>query len=198
MSTFAKFFFEVGMLAKTPRSGFPFLGSGKQSVAEHVFRMLNIAFVLAQVSDEAVDKLHLMQLVLFHDLPETRTGDQNYVNHKYVQVEWEKLFGELETELPFGAVIVALVREYEARATPEARLAYDADQLEFITTVKEQMDLGNPLAADWLPPALARLKTSVGKKLAEEIMTTRADAWWFSNKSDRHWIDRGRGEKDVD
>jgi 5'-deoxynucleotidase YfbR-like HD superfamily hydrolase len=75
LSIYANLFFEVGMLARTPRSGFPFLGTGKQSVAEHVYRMLNIAFILARQSDHPVDELHLLHLVLFHDLPEARTGD---------------------------------------------------------------------------------------------------------------------------
>src|SRR5918912_970227 len=101
MSQFANFFHEVGMLAQTPRSGFPFLGSGEQSVAEHVFRMLNVAFILARLTDEKVDELHLLHLTLFHDLPEARTGDQNYVNHKYVDVNWDKLLNDLSSELPF-------------------------------------------------------------------------------------------------
>jgi putative hydrolase of HD superfamily len=37
MKDIANFLFEVGMLQKTPRSGFQFLGSGHESVAEHVF-----------------------------------------------------------------------------------------------------------------------------------------------------------------
>ena len=51
MSTFADFLFEVGMLNRTPRSGFAFLGSGEQSVSEHSFRMLYIAWLLAWLSD---------------------------------------------------------------------------------------------------------------------------------------------------
>lgn len=31
---------------RTPRSGFAYLGAGKQSVAEHTFRMLNMLFSL--------------------------------------------------------------------------------------------------------------------------------------------------------
>ena len=94
--------------------------------------------------------------------------------------------------MPYGEEIVARMREFDARATPAARLANDADQLEFLLSLKEQQDLGNPRVADWLPSALARLKTPAGKKLAEEIMVTRSDRWWFQDKYDQHWIDRGR------
>ncbi len=192
MSIHTNYLFEVGMLNRTPRSGFAFLGSGRQSVAEHSFRMLHIAWLLAKLSEEPVNKLHLLQLVMFHDLPETRTGDFNYVNHKYDSANEEKLYADLARELPFGEEIVALVQEFEARATPEARVAYDADQLEFLLILKEQQDLGNPRVADWIPPALARLKTEAGKQLAEEILASRSDDWWFNNKQDRHWIDRGK------
>lgn len=194
MSRFADFFYQVGMLAHTPRSGLAFLGTGRQSVAEHTLRMLTIAFVLNRLVDTPVDELHLLKLVLFHDLPEARTGDLNYENQKYVQVDEEKLFREMEQELPFGKEIVAYVREYEEGKTLAARVAYDADQLEFLLTVKEELDRGNPLAADWIPPVVARLKSEAAQRLAQEILETRSDAWWFSNKGDRHWVDRGKGK----
>lgn len=194
MSQIADFFYKVGMLAHTPRSGFAFLGSGRQSVAEHTFRMLNIAFVLNRMVEEPVDELHLFKLVLFHDLPEARTGDLNYENQKYVRADEEKLFREMEQELPYGQEIVAYAREYEDRATPAARLAYEADQLEFLITVKEELDKGNPLASDWIPPCLARLKSDAARSLAHDILETRMDEWWFSNKQDPHWVTRGRKE----
>lgn len=194
MAALADFLFEVGMLNRTPRSGFAFLGSGQQSVAEHCFRMLHIARLLAREADEPVDELRVLQLVMFHDLPETRTGDFNYVYHKYDRTNEDKLYSDLEKEMPHGEKIVALIREFEARATIEARLAHDADQLEFLLSLKEQQDLGNPRVVDWIPSALARLKTPGGKKLAEEILATRSDHWWFQDKDDRHWVDRGRTE----
>ena len=194
MSQFAKFFYEVGMLRYTPRSGFVFLGSGKQSVAEHTFRMLHIAFVLNRLVEEPADELHLFRVVLFHDFPEARTGDLNYENQKYVRVDEEKLFSEMANELPFGAEIAAYAREYEERKTRAALIAYDADQLEFLITVKEELDKGNPLAQDWIPPCVARLKSDAAKKLAQEILETRMDEWWFHHKDDAHWVTRGRME----
>ena len=38
MDRIVEFLFEVGMLKRTPRSGWQFLGSGSESVAEHAFR----------------------------------------------------------------------------------------------------------------------------------------------------------------
>lgn len=194
MSQSANFLFEVGMLNHTPRSGLSFLGVGEQSVSEHAFRMLHIAWLLARLSDEPVDELHLLHLVLFHDLPETRTGDLDGVHHRYDRVNDSKLYADLETELPFGEEIVNLAREFEACSTPEARLANDADRLEVIAALKEQSDSGNTRAADRVDSALAGLQTAAAQRLAEELLATPSDDWWFHDKHDAHWIDRGRGE----
>jgi putative hydrolase of HD superfamily len=134
MSKSANFLFAVGMLNRTPRSGFAFLGNGEQSVSEHCFRMLHIAWMLARLSGEAVNELHLLHLVMFHDLPETRISDLNRVHRKYDRVNEDQLHSDLEKELPFGEEVVALVREFEERSSAEARLAHDADQLELIAT----------------------------------------------------------------
>jgi putative hydrolases of HD superfamily len=191
MGEFANYLNEVGMLNRTPRSGFAFLGSGKQSVAEHMHRMLHVAFLLARMSAQAekVDELRLMQLVLFHDLPEARTGDHNYVNRKFVREDLEKLLAAGTREWPFGDEITTHIREFEAGETPEARLAKDADQIELLLVLKELGDLGNPNVNDWITPLLARLKTDVGKRLAQDILETRWDAWWFGDKNDSHWVE---------
>ncbi len=76
--------------------------------------------------------------------------------------------------------------------TPTAQLANDADQLELLLSLKELADLGNLQAADWLPSLLARLKTDAGKQLAQEILATPWNEWWFSNKQDPHWVNGAR------
>ena len=189
MSQRVNYLNEVGMLNRTPRSGLPFLGTGEQSVAEHMYRMLHIAFVLGRMSEEKIDEAHLMHLVLFHDLPEARTGDHNYVYRKYVTEDLEGLLAQGAREWPYGEEIVAYIREFEAGETTEARLAKDADQLELLLVLKEQSDLGNPNTDDWIKPLLARLKTSLGNQLAQEILETRWDSWWFNQKNDSHWVD---------
>lgn len=188
MTEAANFLFEVGMLNRTPRSGFMFLGSGEQTVSQHMYRMLQIAFLLARRSKEQVDELHLLHLVMFHDVPEARTGDHNYVNKRYDTENLDKLLAEGEHVWPYGEEIAGYIREFEARETPAARLASDADQLELLLMLKEQADLGNPGTEGWVTALMGRLKTDAGKQLADEILATRWDDWWFNNKQDPHWV----------
>lgn len=168
------------MLKRTPRTGFQFLGSGAESVAEHIFRASMIGYTLARL-DGAADAGKVLLLCLFHDLPEARTGDLNYVNKKYVRADEGKAVEDLARTLPFGDDYRALHQEFTARETREAQLAHDADQLEMILALKEHKDLGNRNADEWYPFSLRRLKTEVARNLAETIWTTDSSRWWFDD-----------------
>ena len=192
MKNIANFLFEVGMLKRTPRTGFQFLGSGAQSVAEHSFRTAMIGYALAQL-DGTVDVGKVLQLCLFHDIPEARTGDLNYVNKKYVKVDEEKAVDDLAGQLPFGDDYRATLLEFIARESHEARLAHDADQLEMVLSLKERKDLGNRYADEWYPFSKLRLKTEVAHQLAEAIWETDSSKWWFDD--DREWwVNGGNGD----
>ncbi|MFZ2447811.1 MAG: HD domain-containing protein [Syntrophobacteraceae bacterium] len=185
------FFFELGMLKRTPRSGFQFLGSGRESVADHSFRVAMIGFTLARLSKD-VDPFKVVCLCLFHDLPEARTGDLNYVNKRYVTVDEGGAVDDLARSLPFGDELKAFLREYRDEVTEESRLVHDADQLDLILELKEQNDLGNTYAAKWIHFARQRLTTPIGKSVAEEILLTDSTDWWFKGHDD--WW--GKGQKD--
>ncbi len=191
MSEIADFLFEVGMLKKTPRSGFQFLGSGCESVAEHILRTLYIGYVLCKMDPEA-DERKVLRLCLMHDLPEARTGDLNYVNKKYVTVDEKKAVRELAEPLFFGAEIEESIDEFNERETKEALLARDADQLSLILQLKECGDLGNRYSGEWIRFAVLRLATENARKLAEEILDTDSSHWWFKEKGD-WWVNGSRG-----
>jgi putative hydrolase of HD superfamily len=189
MKRIANFLFEAGMLKRTPRSGFQFLGSGAESVAEHIFRTTCIGFTLGYLAGN-VDTDKLLRMCLFHDLPEARTGDLNYVNKKYVKADEKKAVNDLADTLPFGDEIRDLIFEFMLGESAEAMLAYDADQLEMIIALKEYKDLGNTYADEWLEFALKRLKTDIARTLAKTILETDSSLWWFSDKSD--WWVKGK------
>lgn len=185
------FLFEVGILSKTPRSGFHFLGSGKQSVSEHINRVAYVGYVLATLEKD-VDIAQVMKMCLFHDLAEARTSDLNYVHQKYTNSDEHKAIGDLAKALPFGSDIVDTLTEFAGKKTKEALLAKDADQLEWLLSLKEEVDIGNKRAETWIPSAVKRLKTKIAKELAETIITTNSDDWWFAKKDDEWWVSRDK------
>ena len=190
MKNIANFLFEAGMLKRTPRSGFQFLGNGSESVAEHIFRTTYIGYALGKLAQD-VDVDRMIKMCLFHDLPEARTGDLNYVNKKYVVADEKKAVEDLTGTLPFGSEIKALILEFIEGKTEEARLARDADQLEMILALKEYKDLGNKYAEEWLEFSLKRLQTETARLLARTILDTDSSLWWFSDKSD-WWVCGGK------
>jgi putative hydrolases of HD superfamily len=186
MRNIVNFLFEVGILKKTPRSGYQFLGTGGESVADHSFRVAVIAYLLAKREPEAdVQKAVLMSL--FHDFPEARTGDQNYMNKRYVTVNEEKAVNDLAHKISSGGEITALIHEFNSRQSLEARLVHDADQLDFILELKRQQDLGNRSAAEWLTYSVKRLSSAFAKSLADEILKTDSSEWWFT-KEEELWV----------
>ena len=185
------FLFETGILAKTPRSGFFFLGSGKQSVAEHTNRVSYIGFALALMSED-IDVAKVLEMCLFHDITETRISDANYVHQKYIKIKKEKAINELTDSFPFGGRIKEILKQYEKRDTKEAKIAKDADNIEFLLSLKEQIDIGNKRAKTWIPAVLPRLITKEAKLLAEVIIKTDSDHWWFSEKDDDWWVNRDK------
>ena len=186
MDNIANFLFETGMLNKTPRSGYQFLGSGKESVAEHTLRTVFVGYTLCK-TDASLNELRVLKMCVFHDLPEARTGDMNYVNKKYVKVDEEKAVRELTEDLPFGSDIKSSIDEFNRKETKEALIARDADQIALILQLKEYGDLGNKYAEEWINFALQRLSTEAGKKLAQRVIKTDYSNWWFKDKSD-WWV----------
>ena len=183
MKYIANLLFEAKMLKEIPRSGFHFLGCGKESIAEHTFSTTFIAYVMAQLNPE-IDALKLITMCLVHDLAEARTGDLNTVNKTYVTADEAKALEDTTRLLPFGSSISGLIKEFNENHSIEAQLAHDADQLALILELKDLSDIGYAPPDTWLPHVLKRIKTDVAKKIARSIMETNRDDWWLNNYVD--------------
>jgi len=183
MKNIANLLFKAKILKDIPRSGYHFLGAGKESVAEHSFTVSFIAFVMSQIEPD-VDALRLVAMSLVHDLTEAKTGDLNYVQKKYVAADENKVVKDITRNLPFGTKLADLIEEFNACRSIEAKLAHDADQLALILDLKSLSDIGYEPPKKWLPFALKRLQTKTGRTLADSIMQTEYDAWWLENYVD--------------
>jgi len=178
MKRMVQFLFEANILKSVQRTGFQFLGAGQESVAEHSFMITIIAYAMSKL-DPDVDPLKIMSMTLFHDMPEARMGELNYVHRRYTTAHESRALNDLAKELPFGEEIVALVNEFNACETREAQLAKDADQLSLMLELKALHDQGKRGPEKWLKAAQTRLITDIGKQLGETIMSTEWDDWWF-------------------
>lgn len=195
MTRLADFLFEVGMLKKTPRSGYQFLGSGSESVADHSFRVAVLGYVLADMA--GADMPRTVFMCLFHDLHEARTGDFNYVNQIYNHSDRNNALRHTLEGTGLEEKIFSHWQELEEHETLESKLAQDADQIDFILNLKEEQDLGNPYAEKWLESAVERIKTTEGKELTETICKTDHTDWWFQGPPPSWWANR-KGLKDED
>ncbi len=182
----ANFFNEVAMLQKTPRSGYAFLGTGKESVAEHSFKATVFAYVLATMAKADIAKTVFM--CLFHDLAEARTGDFNYVNKMYNNSDEERALKDATKGTGLEVPLLELWAELDEGESLEAKLVADADQLDMLLSLKKELDLGNAQAKFWIENTVKRLKTKLAKELAEAILATHHSEWWIGEGDENWWI----------
>ncbi|MDR1038619.1 MAG: HD domain-containing protein [Deltaproteobacteria bacterium] len=186
----ADFLYEAAMLKRTPRTGYQFLGRGRESVAEHSFGVVLISYALAWKAREhglSPDTERILKLALFHDLPEARTGDLNYMNKRYVASLEDRAHADAASGLPFQGELESLYREWKACETLEAKLAADADQLDMVLELSRLAADGCGQALEWISFAKKRFRTEEGKALCEAAAARDPSAWWFEKK-DEYWV----------
>jgi putative hydrolase of HD superfamily len=116
-------------------------GGKRESVAEHTWRLCLMAMVLAP-SVPGVDFARLVRICIVHDLGEAIGGDipapeqarRRSSGEAHKAADERRDLVQLVAPLPATQrdEIIALWDEYEAAATPEARLAKALDKLETI------------------------------------------------------------------
>ncbi len=193
MTRLADFLFEVGMLRKTPRTGYQFLGSGSESVADHSYRVAVLGYVLADMA--GADMARTVFMCLFHDLHEARTGDFNYVNRVYNNSDRTSALKHAAGGTGLEKEILGYWEELEETESLEAKLAQDADQIDFILNLREELDMGNKYAGEWLKIALQRVRTEWGIELAQTIAKTDHKEWWFLGQDESWWTRKNGTDK---
>jgi putative hydrolase of HD superfamily len=173
------FFFEIGFLKKIKRSA---RKDNSTSVAEHSFRVTLIAYCLAKEVKADLSKVSLMALI--HDLPETRIGDLDVLQRKFLKFDEVKIMKDMMTSTDLNE-LVQLYYEYNKQKSIEAKLVHDADVLEELMTEKEQFDKGDIRAKGWMKFSNKRLLTNIGKEIGECVMKGYSDSWWESLIGDK-------------
>ena len=144
-----RFLSDAGGLKDVMRSGFTAAGS-PESTAAHTWRLCLWVLTLDDLLPE-LDRLRLLEICIVHDLGETLRGDvpaplQSPETNK-LETERADMI-ELLSPLPSAVQtkLMELWEEYEAGATPEARMAKGLDKLE---TIHQHNDGQNPADFDY-------------------------------------------------
>lgn len=173
------FLYEIGQLKRYPRTGWLTAGvPSPESVADHSYRAAVIAAVLAAM--EGADPQRAAFLALWHDSQEARTTDLSHLTKKVVTAQpAESVTAAQVSRLPAGlaALIAGAVGEYEARRSPEARCARDADKLELLLQAREYADQGHPGLRPFLDSARSAISTGSARELAEEALRQGSLDW---------------------
>ncbi|MGW1976198.1 HD domain-containing protein [Streptomyces sp. NPDC001889] len=175
----AHFLWEAGTLKSARRTGWWMAGvRDPESVAEHAWRTSVIASVIATL--EGADAARAAHLAVWHDSQETRTGDVNHLGKKYATPgDPEAVTADQTAGMPevLRAAIRAVVAEYEARETPEAICARDADKLECMLQGLEYKSQGYEAAQRWVDNSRARIVTESGRLLADQLLVQAPLDW---------------------
>ncbi|TWV42677.1 HD domain-containing protein [Streptomyces misionensis] len=180
LSPVAKFLFEAGTLKHTARTGWWMAGVRRpETVAEHSWRTSLIASIIARM--EGADPARAALLAVWHDTGETRTGDVNHLGKKYTDGEADPrtIAGDQVAGMPAAVAdaVKEIIGAYEARDTPEAVCARDADKLECMIQGIEYRDQGYANAQRWIDNSRGRITTTSGQALADAVLATGSLDW---------------------
>ncbi len=177
------FLFEVGTLRKIARSHRQALLTNDltDNISSHSFRVAFIGYFLAKM--EKADSSKVMLMCLLHDVPESRSGDQNWIHKKYVKVFEDEILKDQVDSIPGSDELIAITSEYGERKSLESKLAKDADLLDQIMLLREYEWVGNKEAELWLKgkEQEKRLFSKSAKAISKEIYAQKPSSWWNKN-----------------
>lgn len=177
-----QFFYEMGSLKNIRRSHqAAFAKDDSDNIASHSFLVAVIGYFLCKELNADCGKVLIM--CLFHDMEEIRSGDQNWINKKYVKVFEEEIREDQLKEVPHSQEIAKIAEEYDKRETLETKIAKDADLLGQILVLRDYEYRGFKEAGNWLSHNNESeyeklLLTDLAKKIAKEAKNQSPHDWW--------------------
>lgn len=110
-------------------------GTRKENDAEHAWHMAIMVFLLSEYSNEEIDILKTIRMLLIHDIVEIDAGDTyayadvpKSEQHAKEELAAKRIFGILPEDQ--GTELMALWEEFEAGESKEARFARTMDNLQ--------------------------------------------------------------------
>ncbi len=158
-----------------------FLNPDFANISEHIFRVAWIALILAKRENvKNTDKL--LKMALVHDIPESRTGDVNYISRQYTERKEHNAIRDMLKDTTLEEEFIELWEECEKKETIEARIIKDADNLDVDFELQEQAAKGESIKS-----ILNEVREHVGaNKLYTESARKIYQALKNSNPNDWH------------
>jgi putative hydrolases of HD superfamily len=171
--------FEIGCMRYMPRTWKRFFNPDVANNTEHTLRVIWIAFLISKY--EGGDEGKIIKMALAHDLPESRTGDVDYLSRQYTERKEEKATDDILKDTVFEKELTALWREYEKRKSIEAKIVKDADNIDVELELVEQKSRGHSIGGIWgnnrKKLVYPKLYTKTAKELFNEIHKANIHDW---------------------
>jgi putative hydrolase of HD superfamily len=126
---------EIDKLKYIQRKTKLFNSDRKENDAEHSWHLAMMTIVLAEHSDQPIDVLKVVKMVLIHDIVEIDAGDtfiydtvKNHTNSDEEGIAAKRIFGLLPNEQ--AKAFIELWQEFEDGVTNEAKFAKSMDRFE--------------------------------------------------------------------
>jgi putative hydrolase of HD superfamily len=175
-----EFLFEIGSLKNIDRGWRQHLGIDCANDLEHSFRVALLALMLAR-QEGVADEEKILKMALIHDLAETRVSDLSYMQKVYVKADEERAARDLFDKTSLQDLNETVLKEYEERKTPEAKIVKDADNLDIDIELKELEERGSKLPAKWIWSRRKvrdeKLYTESAKKFWDDLQKSDAADW---------------------
>lgn len=174
-----EFLYEVGALRFVSRTWTQFLNANFQNVSEHTFRVMWIALLISE-KEKKGDHEKILKMALVHDVPESRTGDVNYLSRQYTKRDEERAGREILQGTGLSKEYLKLFKEYEKRKSIESKIVKDADNLDVDFELQEQSVRGQGLKKEWAANRASIYKilyTKTAKKIWKEIQKSNPHDW---------------------
>lgn len=126
---------EIDKLKYIQRKTKLFHSDRPENDAEHSWHLAMMTIVLAEHSNEPIDVLKVLKMVLIHDIVEIDAGDtfiydtaKNHTNTEEELIAAQRIFGLLPTAQ--AQEFIAIWKEFEDGQTDEAKFAKSMDRFE--------------------------------------------------------------------
>jgi putative hydrolases of HD superfamily len=177
--------FELGQLRRIDRMWRRFFQSEIANLADHIFRVVWIALLIAKKEGKKVNEEKIMKMALLHDIPESRTGDVDYIARQYVDRKEKMAISDMLRDTSLEKEFLGLWNEYEKKESIEAKIVKDADALDVDLEIQEQIiqTISKKWISDRKKHVKPRLFTKTARFLWDAIHESNCNNWHINGRN---------------